>query len=454
MLGAIDRRDGELVSLAVNYCKNSTMNSITYVQHARRTKAIAGMVLILFSPSCLAAGAWLTETGGADMGMAGAGRGAMSQDGAALAANPAAIGGLPESTVTVALLLPALDLEFQGTGDTPGSAENESGVVPAGSLFGVYRADRLSLGLGVYSYLGLGFDLGNDWVGSRVIEEAGLRSINIAPTAAYRLTDRLGVGASIAAQYADVKAALGVSNDAAFYGPPVGLPDGRLELEGSSWAPGGSLGVLYRASSSTRLGLSWTSSVQHSVDMDLHGRNLHPVLAGMLPGPGQVELDVTLPQQLTLSTTTQLSPATLLGISTGWQDWSVLGGSKLSAAGQAASVFPDGLRDTWNLSVGIRHEVSAEWAVTAGVAYDSDPSVNGDMPVYFPVAEQLRIATGVERMLSEDCTLRMALSVVNQGAVRVEQDTNPLPLPGAGPLSGSFQSSRVYMLSMAADFHL
>jgi long-chain fatty acid transport protein len=252
----------------------------------------------------------------------------------------------------------------------------------------------------------------------------------------------------------DINAALGASNDAAFYGPPVGMPDGRLELEGSSWAPGGSLGVLYRASSSTRLGLAWTSSAQHSVDMDLHGRNLHPVLAGMLPGPGQVALDVTLPQQLTLSATTQLSPATLLGISTGWQDWSVVGQSKLRASGQAASMFPDGLRDTWNLSVGIRHEMSAAWALTAGVAYDGDPSVHGDMPAYFPVAEQLRIAGGVERRLSEDCTLRIALSVINQGDVRVEQGAHPIPLPGIGPLSGSFTNSRVYVLAAAADFAL
>lgn len=426
----------------------------TSFRPTRSGQVLAGVFLILFGQPCLPAAAWLTETGGADTGMAGAGRAAMSQDGAALAANPAAIGGLPASAVTAALLPLKLDLEFQGTGDTPGTAENQSGVVPAGSLFGVYRADRLSLGLGVYSCFGLGLDFGDEWVGRRVIEKAGLDTVNVAPAIAYRLTERLDVGASVAAQYAQVDAAIAVSNDGAFYGPPLGLPDGRLELDGSSWAPGGSLGVVYRPSSSTRLGMAWTSSVHHSVGMDTRDKNLHPVLATLVPDAGQVELDITLPQQLTLSASTQPSPATLLGMSAGWQDWSMVGTSRLRVDGQAASMFPDGLRDTWNLSVGVRHDVSPAWAVTAGVAYDSDPAVHGDMPAYFPVAEQLRIATGVERRLSEGGTLRVALSVVNQGDVRVEPDSHPMPLPGIGPLRGSFVNSRVYLLAIATDFRL
>jgi long-chain fatty acid transport protein len=419
-----------------------------------RTQLVVAAVLIIFTGRAFAAAAWLTEVGGSDMGMAGAGRGALSLDAAALAANPAAIGALAESTITVAALPLALDLSFTGDGDTPGHASDKVGVVPLGSAFAVHRADRLTLGFGVYSYLGLSFDFGSEWVGSRVIEKEGFRSMNIAPAVAYRLTDRVQVGATVAAQYADFDAALAVSNSAAYYGPPVGLPDGRLDMHGHSWAPAGSVGVLFSPSPDTRLGVAWTSPVSHSVGIDLAGHDLHPVLATILPAPGQVKLDFTLPQQLTLSATHQATPATTLGATVGWQDWSAFGRAKMKFPGPDAPLFPDGLRDTWSAALGARHQAGNGWGVSAGVAYDSDPSASGTVPAYFPTAEQVRVAVGVDRRLSETCTLRIALSVVNQHKARVVQDSHPLPLPGIGPLTGEFEPSRVYILGVATDFRL
>mgnify|MGYP003406502873 FL=1 len=71
------------------------MTRAKWYRHHARAVGIAILFSIFFTHPCRAAGAWLTEAGGTDMGMAGAGRAAMSQDAAALAANPAAIGGLP-----------------------------------------------------------------------------------------------------------------------------------------------------------------------------------------------------------------------------------------------------------------------------------------------------------------------------------------------------------------------
>jgi long-chain fatty acid transport protein len=417
-----------------------------------RTQLVVAAVLIICTGRAFAAAAWLTEAGGTDMGMAGAGRGALAVDAAALAANPAAIGALAESTVTVAALPLALDLSFNGDGDTPGHASDKGGVVPLGSAFAAYRADRLTLGFGVYSYLGLSFDLGDEWVGARVIEKVGFRSMNFAPAVAWRLTDSVQAGATVAAQYADIDAAVAVSNSAAYYGPPVGLPDGRLDMSGHSWAPGGSIGVLFSPSPATRLGVAWTSAVHHSIGMDLTGHGLHPVLATMLPAPGQVAIDFTLPQQLTLSATRQVTPATTLGVTAGWQDWSAFGRAKMALPGPDATLFPDGLRDTWSAALGVRHQVGNGWGLSAGVAYDSDPSASGTVPAYFPTAEQVRVAVGADRRLSETCTLRIALSVVNQDKARVVQDSHPLPLPGIGLLTGDFEPSRVYILGVAADF--
>jgi long-chain fatty acid transport protein len=420
---------------------------------AARTASYAlGWIAFLYSGQSPAAAAWLTESGGADMAMASAGRAAFATDATTIAANPAGMAGLEGSGLVAVVLPVSLDLPFRGSGAMRGTAVSETSAVPMGSLFATRAAGRWTVGLGAYSYLGLGFDFGRQWVGRRTIEDAQLRSFNLAPAVACRLTDRLDVGASIGAQYADAQAGLAVSNDALFYGPPAGLPEGQLRLNGQSWAAAGNLGLAYQADASTKVGLAWTSGVSHSMDLDIRASGLHPLLAAAMQQGGTAKLDFDLPQQFTLSAARQVSPDTLLAASVGWQQWSRFGHANLEFAGQSAPLFDAGLRNTWNVAIGLRHRVDPRWTLATGIAYDSDPSANGTMPIYFPVAEQLRLAAGVDYEFSETLLLRAALSVISQGDVRIAQDAYPVPLPGIAPVTGSISDSRIYVLGFTADY--
>lgn len=439
----------------------STMTIVSPRHHAMPAPARSCTSALIGALSCTAllspgaghaAAAWLTETGGADTSMAGAGRAAMSFDSAALAANPAAIAGLHGTQATVALLPVKLDFDFRGAGSTPGSAHNEAAATPSGSLFVVHDLGRISLGLGVYSYAGLGYDYGDDWVGRYSIEHARLKTATVAGAAAYHLTDRLDVGATVGAQYADIDAAAGVNSSAALYGPPADLPDGRVTLHGSEWAPAGSVGLLYRATDSTRVGLAWTAPVSHTVPLDMRASGLHPVLSTLVPQTSAGEFEFTLPQQVTLGATTQVTPATLVGLEVGRQDWSAFGHSTMTMMGQPLRILPDGLQDTWNVAAGFRHQLDPSWNVSAGVAYDSSPARRSTVPAYFPVAEQWRFSTGVERRFSDGMVVRGALSVIDMGDVRVSQDRVAWPLPGAGDLSGTVSGSRAYVFCVASDF--
>jgi len=413
-----------------------------------------GLASIGLASPCWGAGPWLSETGGADMGMAGAGRAALSLDATSLAANPAAMAGLTRTTVTAAAMPFELDFEFQGSDATPARATNREGtnIVPA--LFAVHRADRLTCGIGVYSYFGLSFDSGNQWEGRRVIEQAGLATLNIAPGVAWQATDRLTIGVSVAAQMAEPTARLAVANDATFYGPPVGLPDGQLELSGQSWAAGGQLGLTYALTESSTIGLAWTAPVEHSVAFDISARDLHPVLVTLLPPDGAAKLEVTLPQQLLLGVTHRVNDDTMLALGLSWQDWSDFGESKLKLPGSSSPMIANGLQDTWGASIGVRRTFSDDWAASTGVSYESNPATAGGTPAYFPVAEQWRIAAGAERSFNDAWRLRAELSVILQGTADVVQLTHPLPLPGIPPLTGEYQDTRVYMLAIAADFTL
>jgi len=394
----------------------------------------------------------MTESGGSDMGMAGAGAAATAFDGSVLEANPAGMARLPGTTITVAAVPALVQLDFKGSATTPGSAHNHEGPKLTGSAFAVQSFSGLSLGLGLYSYTGLGADFGDEWVGRRVIEHEQLRSLNIAPAVAYQVTDHLQFGGTLRAQYVEVEASLAVNNSAALYGPPAGLPDGQVSLQGHSWSPGGDLGIAYQPRPDVELGLAWTSAVHHTVDFDVTAAGLHPVLGAILPQALPVSLSLTLPQQVAASGAWQATPATTLAATARWQEWSTLGEARQMSGLGDRPMFPQGLRDTWGASLGVRHRLPDGTRLSAGMAYDSDPSREGTMPAYFPSSSQLRLALGGEWPAREDLTVRLALSVIQQGEVRVAQLGHPLPLPGVGPLSGTFPASRFYFAALAVDF--
>ena len=417
--------------------------------------ATGATAALAFAPPCWAAGPWLSESGGADTGMAGAGRAALALDAASLAGNPATIGGLADGTsVTVAAMPLRLDYEFHGSNATPGSATNEEGVIVLPAAYAVHRDDRFSYGLGAYSYLALSFDSGATWAGARAIERAGLETFNIAPAVAWALSDRWTIGAAVAAQRAALEARLAVGNDDIYYGPPSGLPDGHLELSGDSWAAGGQLGVTWEGEGGARVGLAWTAPVDHSVPVDLSTNGIHPVLAPMLPPDGAAKIVFTVPQQLLLGVAGASDDGTLWTFGASWQDWSALGPARLQLPTASSPLFPGGLHDTWGASIGVRRAFSDRWTASAGVGYDSSPAPDRGVPTYFPVAEQWRIAAGAERRFSESLRLRAGLSVVLQGDAKVVQESHPMPLPGVPPLTGQYTDTRVYLVSLAADFAL
>jgi long-chain fatty acid transport protein len=424
-----------------------------HLNHATRA-LLTGIAACVCSASCWSAGPWLAETGGADTGLAGAGRAALALDAAALASNPAAIGGLSGTTITAAAMPLELDFEFQGSAATPVTATNQEGVQVIPALYATSRKDRFSFGLGAYSYLGLSFDLGNQWQGRRVIEQAGLATFNLAPTVAWQATDRLVVGASLAAQLAEPEARIAIANDAMLYGPPIGLPDGQLELSGQSWGMGGQLGLTYAPNDSLRFGLAWTAPVDHSVPFDVSAKGLHPVLATLLPPDGAARLELTVPQQVLLGVVRQADNGTTAALGLSWQDWSKFGDSRLKLPGQSSPMIAGGLQDTWGISVGVRRSFGDDWAGSAGLGYESNPATGAGVPVYFPAAEQWKIAVGAERSISDTLRARAALSISVQADARVVQTTHPLPLPGRPPLTGTFDATRVYMLVLAADFTL
>ena len=227
----------------------------------RRMTAVALALGALFGGGAHAAGPWISETGGADMGLAGAGRAALALDPAALSANPASLADLDSSAVTLAAVPLKLDYAFRGEDGYTGHARNHDGGTILPAVYGVARRGDWALGFGAYSDFGLSFDHGRDWEGARTVSQAGVATVNVGPSVAWQAGERVSLGASIVAQWARPDFQLDVANDAAYYGPPANLPDGHLEFRGDDWATAAQLGANVEVRPGLRVGASWTSQI-------------------------------------------------------------------------------------------------------------------------------------------------------------------------------------------------
>ncbi len=133
---------------------------------------------------------------------------------------------------------------------------------------------------------------------------------------------------------------MAVANDATFYGPPVGLPDGQLELNGQSWAAGGQLGLTYAP----------TETIDDRARLDGAGRSRRRV-RHLCEGPASGAGHAAATRRSRQSSTsrcrssscwdlrTRQTNETTLALGLSWQDWSEFGESKLKLPGYSAPMI-------------------------------------------------------------------------------------------------------------------
>lgn len=114
------------------------------------------------------------------------------------------------------------------TTTTGGNGDNPIGWFPGASAYYSHsHSDRLKYGLAVYGNFGLGLDYGDEWVGRYHFQNGALIGMNLAPTVAYKVTDKLSIGGALNMMYAYFSVEAAVNN------PVPGMADGKLDVDDS-----------------------------------------------------------------------------------------------------------------------------------------------------------------------------------------------------------------------------
>jgi long-chain fatty acid transport protein len=390
----------------------------------RTTGLPAFTLLALCYQQAWAGGIMLYEIGTDNAGLANAGAAARAQGPSTIASNPAGMSYLPGTQITAGLQVLYGDLSFDrdsGT-NTPGSGSGTAlDPMPGGSFFISHELDEhWSVGFGQYGDFGLAVNYDNDWSGRYFAQNSSLLGLSLVPSVAYRFNEQWSVGLGIKAMYGMLKA------DTAIDRSPFGFTDrsdGQYKYRDNTWGYGANVGVIYAPQPGTRIGLTYTSQVdldfKDRLDVKGDGRLLERV------NNTDTELDMKVPQTVTLSLFQQLDRQWALLASANWQDWSEFGDIAVevdtTAFGAQSTTVDAGFKDTWHLSLGAQYQATEQWLWNVGVAYDSSAVSDSNRSVVVPMSESWRIATGATYALNENTDVNVSWAMVWLGDMPVDQ---------------------------------
>jgi long-chain fatty acid transport protein len=407
---------------------------------ASRSLAVAASLLVMLSSRGAFGGALeLYETGAPDLGTASAGRAAMAADASTAATNPAGMTRLDRSQLLTApgALLPSTNFDVAPeTTKTGGGGGNAGVFTPLGSFFFVYKlAERLRLGVAVFSDFGLSGNFGKKWVGRYYLTEESLISSKVDPTIAYRVNEWLSVGAGVSFAVARLTFQSKINNALR------GVPDGSLSLESWDVAFGGNAGILLEPIKPLRIGLTYQSPQDFKFGFRPHVTGLGPVATIIRQRIGGVKVNIPMqePQQVMASALYEVLPNFSLMGNVGWQNWSAFGEFPIGITTVTQRSVSANLHfsDTFQLAIGQQFRFADKWLWSAGFAYDSSSVSKANRLAALPIDRQLRYGTGIQYEINRDITAGASAELLDAGPAPYTANRGLL----AGTLQGHYSTN-------------
>jgi long-chain fatty acid transport protein len=423
----------------------------------RFVRAVPFVALGMASASAGAGGLIMYEVGTADVGLASAGYSARAQDASTVLTNPAGMTRLDGNQLLVAGQVLWSNAKFSiDSGTSPGLGTNGGGYVVGengwflgGGPFLTYSVSPdLKLGFALTGNFGMPLKYDDDWAGRYYVQEATMLGISFLPSIAYKVSDKLSVGATLNAMYGIYKNQVAINNVL------PGYTDGQLRMQDETWGWGATLGVLYQADARTRLGLTWTSQMNLDFNAPAEFNNLAPGVHALLKSRGlldsSIAVGIKVPQQVMGSVYAEVSDKWAVLGSVGWQQWSRFGQIELGVddALNPTSITKNlEFKDTWHVALGAQYRYSEPWLVNFGMAYDSKFQTGNVSPL-LPVNDALRFGAGAQQQLSKDNYWGFAGEYIYGGTLDTNlQSRLPVAAGGRGNLVGSYNNGGVLYFS-------
>jgi long-chain fatty acid transport protein len=412
--------------------------------------SVAAAAMMACGGQALAGGFALREQSASSQGASFAGS-AAGYDLSSMYWNPAAVAvksgpGL-NSESHYAVIMPRAEVEVETFAGLPGflvgnpsSGDIASPAIVGASYMSYQLNEQTFVGLSVNSPFGLTTEPQSaTYLGSVLGRTSKLLTFNAAPTLGYKIAPGVIIGVGAQLQYGDgeLKFATGLPT-----GPTTGF-------EGDGFAFGGTAGILLQPSAGTSIGLGYRSQLTQNLDGSFYTIGL----PGGASLQTEAEVDVELPDIVTLSMRQSIAPNMRLLGTIEWSHWSrfeelrvvskgvgpVISplGPVLVPPGVSIAAIPANWEDGWFFSLGGEYDLPSLGTLRAGVAYEVSPVDSPDKRLIgIPDNDRIWLSLGATVQITPSMTADLAYTHI----FIEDGDFNRVSLAGI-PLTGNVEAS-------------
>ena len=307
-------------------------------------RTIPALLLVAFSGAASAAAFQLLEQNASGLGNAYAGSAAVADNASTIFFNPAGMTQLTGFQLSAGVVGVGPSYEYRDqAGVKSGGDAGSWGALPNVYLSGALTKD-LFIGLGISVPFGLATEYDSNWVGKSLAIKSTIKTVNINPSVAYRVNDKVSLGFGLNYQKIDAE-----------------LTNAALSLKGDDSAWGWNAGALFTLSPAMRVGVSYRSAIKYTLSGDA---------SGVLNGP--VKADIKLPDTFILSVWQQVSDRWEAMGDLSYTRWNSL--RSLNVTGLAVPVAETfNYENSWRFAWGAGYKATDAAKLKFGIAFDRTP---------------------------------------------------------------------------------
>jgi len=322
-----------------------------------------------------------------------------------------------------------------------------SSILPA--FFFIHPVtDKLTFGFGVEVPFGLETDYPLDSKVRYFATDSKIETINLNPSMAIKINDKLAVGMGFDATYSKIRLNREIDGRGLLSPAILQLPylknmgDILLQNKADGWDYGWNAGIYLIPCQSTHIGLAYHSAMDphlsgtsqiSGIPSNAVAINIVKDTVGLENGVGTVSSNLALPAYITLSISHEITPRWTVMADVENIRWSTLQNIKLKYGGTNSKflnattpVLPFRYRNTWHLALGQSYQAAKDLVLRMGIAFDESPIPNQFRNPLLPSKNRYWVALGGTYTINKHASVS-----IGYAHIFVQHNTvnNSLPTP-------------------------
>jgi len=314
-----------------------------------------------------------------------------------------------------------------------------------------------------------------------------VKTMNVNPSVAFKVSDMISIGGGISYQKVDaeltqavnVTAVMGLAAQTgaipaalvpSVLGASLGVSDGLATLKGNDSAYGYNLGIMLNLSPVTRLGFSYRSAIEYTVEGDVSfnlptvpvtstatGAIAAVLAAAQQPGQrlasGAIKASLKMPDSFSLSAASDVNPQLQLLADVSWTGWSNI--PKLEFVRSDGTVLTSvdySWKDTWRYSLGANYKLNDKFMLRGGVAFDESPMDTAHRTPRLPDGDRTWLSIGTRYLVQPNMALDFGYTHIFVKDPRIDNRNDGLTAQNA-LIDGTYSSSvDIFSASLSYTF--